>query len=129
MDCFASLAMTVSVASLLAMTVFDPTLLAMTISSLLHQCIARGGELLEFPRVAAGVRMHALGDALVGLVDFGSGQAAAERQAEHLPVTLRGRERLRIGLALAELRRVQRAQDVADNAEAAPPGVSGDRVG
>src|SRR6266478_2418163 len=98
-------------------------------SSLLHQRIARGGELLKFLRVAAGVRMRALGSALVGLVDFRPGQAAAERQAEHLPVTLRGRERLRIGLALAELLGAKRVQDVSDNAEAAPRGISGDRVG
>src|SRR6266404_5089753 len=97
-------------------------------SSLLHQRIARGGELLKFLRVAAGVRMGALGSALVGLVDLRPGQAAAERQAEHLPVTLRGCERLRVGLALAELPGVKRVQDVSDNAEAAPRGIPGDRV-
>src|SRR6476646_2037545 len=91
-------------------------------SPLLHQRIARRGELQEIPRVAAGVRMHALGEALVGLVDFRTGQAAAERQAEHLPVTLRRRERLRIDLPLAELLGAERVQDVADNAEAAPRG-------
>jgi hypothetical protein len=53
-------------------------------------------------------------------VDFRTGQAAAERQAEHLPVALPGRERLRTGAALAELRGAKGVQDVSDNAEAAP---------
>src|SRR5258708_4207482 len=63
------------------MDCFVASLLAMTVSPLLHQRVARGGELLKFLRVAAGVGMGAL----VGLVDFRAGQAAAERQAEHLP--------------------------------------------
>ena len=39
-------------------------------SLLLHQRIARGGELLEFPGVAAAVGMRLLGGALVGLVNL-----------------------------------------------------------
>src|SRR5437667_1785497 len=80
----------------------QPTPFAMTASPLLHQRIARGGELQKVARVAAGVGMGGLGRALVGLVDLGPGQAAAERQAEHLPVALAGRKRLRIDAALAE---------------------------
>src|SRR5258708_21413137 len=126
MDCFASLAMTGPLGPLshprTIREYHQP-------SPLLHQRIARGGELLKFLRVAAGVRMRALGSALVGLVDFRPGQAAAERQAEHLPVTLRGRERLRIGLSLAELPGAKRVQDIADNAESPPRGISRDRLG
>jgi hypothetical protein len=57
-------------------------------SPLLHQRIARRGELQKFPRAAAAVRVRALGDALVGPVDFDTGQPAAERQSQQLPVTL-----------------------------------------
>src|SRR6202158_2510309 len=72
--------------------------------------------------------MRGLGSALVSLVDLDAGQAAADRQAEHLPVTLPGRERLRTGVALAELLGAERVQDAADNAEPAPRGLSGDWV-
>src|SRR5260370_32532323 len=111
------------------MTVRVASLLAMTVSPLLHQRVARGGEFLKIPRVAAGVGMGALGGAFVGLVDFRAGQAAAERQAEHLAVALRGRQRLRVAAALAELLGAKRVQDVSDNAEPAPRGVCSNRVG
>jgi hypothetical protein len=100
MDCFASLAMTGPLGPLShprTIREYHQT------SPLLHQGVARGGEFQKIPRVAAGVGMGALGGALVGLVDFGSGQAAAERQPEDLPVALPGCERFRIDLALAKL--------------------------
>src|SRR6476659_10559531 len=100
----------------------------MTVSPLLHQRVVRGGEFLKIPRVAAGVGMGALGGTLVGLADLRAGQAAAGRQAEHLPVALRGRERLAIAAALAKLLGAERMQDVPDNAEPAPRGISRDRV-
>ncbi len=65
----------------------DDNLLLTSASPLLHQRIARGGELQKFPRAAAAVRMRALGDALVGPVDFDTGQTAAERQSQQLPIT------------------------------------------
>ncbi|MEA2795629.1 MAG: hypothetical protein QOI87_3009, partial [Bradyrhizobium sp.] len=52
-----------------------------------HQRIARRGQFEKFPRAAAGVRVGAFGDTLVGPVDFEAGQATAERQSQHLPVT------------------------------------------
>src|SRR5260370_20618737 len=98
----------------------------MTVSPLLHQRVARGGEFLKFARVAAGVRMGALGSALVGLVDLRAGQAAAERQAVHVTVALRGRERLRIAAALAELLGAYRVHEGSCYVDAAPRGVHGD---
>src|SRR5580692_4708981 len=71
-----------------------------------YQRVARGGEFVELLRVAAGVGMRGLGGAFVGLLDFGAEQAAAERQAEQLPMTFFGRKRPHAGTALAETRGV-----------------------
>src|SRR5258708_20580465 len=67
--------------------------------------------------------MRALGDALVGLVDLGAGEAAAERQAEHLPITLLRRGQLRSNAALAERLARKCMQGFANDAEAASRGV------
>ena len=60
----------------------DPLALPPAFSPLLHQRVARRGQLQKFARAAAGVRVRALGDALVGAVDLGAGQTATERQSQ-----------------------------------------------
>src|ERR1700737_3179857 len=94
-------------------------------SPLLHQRIPRRGELQKFPRAAAGVRVRALGDTFIGPVDFETGQAAAERQSQQLPITFLRRRQLRKRLALAESRGGELTQDFSDNAEAPPRGIAG----
>ncbi len=98
-------------------------------SPLPDQRIPRRGDFLKFARAAAGVRVRALGDMLVGPVDFRPGQTAAERQSKHPPVALLRRQRLRADIALAELRSGERVQGLAKDAEPAPRGVLDGLVG
>src|SRR5713101_8849406 len=72
--------------------------------------------------------MRGFGDAFVSPVDFGAGQAAAERQSQQLPMTLLRCRQLRSALALAESRGGERMQDFANDAEAASRGVLGAAV-
>src|SRR5665213_4412928 len=73
--------------------------------------------------------MRLFGGALVGLVNLGAGQPAAQRQAEHLPMAVRQRERRRRVAAFAEARSVAGVQDVAQRAHALPGKLLGTDVG
>ena len=70
--------------------------------------------------IAAGVRMHALGGAAEGLMDFGCRKPAVERQAQHLAMAFVRRQRLgsvprRPNFGVGKL-----VQHVADHAKPAP---------
>ena len=55
-------------------------------SPYLHQDIARGRHCQKLLRAAAGVRMRALGDALVGAVDFGADRRRSSGSPSNSPI-------------------------------------------
>src|ERR1700722_471692 len=89
-------------------------------SPLLQQRLLRRGQSEELLGVAAGVGVRGLGGALVGAVDFGAREAAAERQSQQLPVTVLDREHLGRCAAPAESVGVERQQEIANDTEATP---------